>query len=430
MIIAVVALSFAASPAQAQQLYGQRLASKDGKWLLPVASRVLGSSDDDHLRRGSINSWDISVSVGTPIMAAAPGVVEAAGCNLYESRQWPIMQGYGCAIQISHGNKISSQYGHCKQGSLFVKRGDQVTQNSALCLAGLTGMTSFQHVHFTILRNGSPVRIDSVFDISQMKRCFLCNGSNDPKAPVNGVIGGNGTVSTTAQPTTTVAGTRYAQILRILAQYPPQAISLSIMGLLGLLVLVYWLGGKVERIAIIAGVSGMAGAALIVWLFFPLAAPVQAGQQSAALAGGNSWKAAYAFMRKWEGNRCVHDPVRTLKGITQGTYTAWRMSQGMGPADVCTSLTEQQAEAIYYQRYWLASGADKLEPAAAIVVFDHAVNAGVGEGRTIAAQCGNNVNCAIQARLADYRTKGNYATYGRAWTNRVNDLVKYLQKGK
>lgn len=432
MIAVVIALSFVPTSAFGQSLYGQRLASKDGKWLIPVASRVLGSSDDDHLRRGSINSWDISVSVGTPIMAAAPGVVEAAGCNLYESRQWPIMQGYGCAVQISHGNKISSQYGHCKQGSLFVKRGDQVTQDSVLCLAGLTGMTSFQHVHFTILRNGSPVRIDSVFDISQMQRCFLCNGTNDPKTPVNGVIGNNVTHTTTATQPTTVAGTRYAQLLRILAQYPPQAISMGIMGLLGLLVLVYWLGGKVERIAIVAGVSGMAGAAVIMWLFIPLAQPVQAGQHS-AVSGGNSWKAAYAFMRRWEGGSnppCVHDPVRTLKGITQGTYTAWRMSQGMGPADVCTSLTEQQAEAIYYQRYWIASGAEKLSTPVAIAHFDHAVNAGVGAAKGILAQCGDNIECYIKGRLADYRTKGNYATYGRAWTNRVNDLVKYLQKGQ
>jgi hypothetical protein len=424
MIIVAIALSFASSPAQAQQLYGQRLGSKDGKWLLPVASRILGSSDDDHLRRGSINSWDISVSVGTPIMATAPGVVEASGCNLYESRQWPIMQGYGCAVQISHGDKISSQYGHCKQGSLFVKRGDQVTQNSVLCLAGLTGMTSFQHVHFTILRNGSPVRIDSVFDITQMQRCFLCNGSNDPKSPVNGVIGGNGATPTTAQSQPTVAGTRYAQLLRILAQYPPQAISLGIMGLLGLLVVVYWLGGKVERVAIIAGVSGMAGAAVIVWLFVPQAQPPPADRLApAAPTGSAAWEWAYPIIQSMEGWSCTRDGAYTMGGVTQGTYNRWRAKKGMGSADVCANLTKAQAKAIYYELFWVASGADRMPAQLALTVTDHYIN--TGKVSHLSAQCGTDVACFNRARIADYQTKGNCSLYCKAWVNRVNRIRKY-----
>lgn len=409
--------------------YGYRLPSKDGKWLLPVATRLLGSTDDDHVHRGSINSWDLSAAIGSPVFAAASGTVEAAGYYLYENRKWPIMQGYGGAIQIKHGGGISSQYGHCLEGSIRVKAGDQVTASTLLCQVGKTGVTSFNHTHFTILRNGSPIRMDSVFDKGLMRYCHLCSGKNDPKAPIGDSMV---TGQPQAQPQTPMMATRYDQLLTILRQYPPQLVSLAVMVLLGTLVLVYWLGGRTERIAIIAGVSGMAGAAVIVWLFMPIgvvaSSPTNAGQQT-AISGGDSWKAAYAFMRKWEGNRCVHDPVRTLKGITQGTYTAWLQSKGQGNADVCTSLTEQQAEAIYYQRYWLASGADKLAPAAALVVFDHAVNAGVGEGKALIAQCGSDVSCLISARLADYKTKGNYATYGRAWTNRVNDLVKYLQKG-
>ena len=98
-----------------------------------------------------------------------------------------------------------------------------------------------------------------------------------------------------------------------------------------------------------------------------------------------------------EGARCVHDPVRTFKGITNGTYNAWRRDSGAWAGDVCRDLTEQQAEAIYYQRYWLASGADRLSSATAIAVFDHAVNAGVGSAKGLFAQCGDNANCVIQA---------------------------------
>ncbi|TXH43470.1 MAG: hypothetical protein E6Q97_34060 [Desulfurellales bacterium] len=424
MIIAV-SLAIVPMTVSAQSLYGQRLASKDGKWLLPVASRVLGSTDDDHVRRGSINSWDISVSVGTPTMAAAPGVVEAAGCNLYETRQWPIMQGYGCAVQIKHGEGVSSQYGHCQQGSLFVKRGDQVTQNSVICLSGLTGMTSYSHVHFTVLRNGSPVRIDGLFDIRQMKYCHLCNGTNDPKAPINGVVIGSTSHPAPATTTTVAAApTRWAQLLRILAQYPPQTVSLSVMVVLGLLVLLYWLGGKVERIVIVSGSSGMAGALVVVWLFMPLAQPVVAQQQAdGGPVGSAAWEWAYPIIQSNEGWACTRDGAYTMGGVTQGTYNRWRAKKGMGFADVCANLTRAQAKAIYYELFWVPTGANTMPARLALTVVDHYIN--TGAVKHLLAQCGTDVACFNRARIADYRTKDNCALYCVAWTNRVNKIRKY-----
>lgn len=402
--------------------YGQRLASKDGKWLLPVATRILSSSDDDHVRRGSINSWDLSAAEGTPVFAAAPGVVVAAGCNLYESGKWPIMQGYGCAVQIDHGAGINSQYGHCKQGSLFVKKGDQVDATTALCQVGWTGQTSFgPHTHFTILVNGRPIRIDSLFDKGAMNYCKFCAGKNDPAAPVV-----TGQQQATVATVTTSKG---QQLLQALAALPAEQFAMLVSILVCVLMVLWWLFGLYVRVAIVALVTTVIVGGCIAYLFVPTQVQATAAGQPSATVGGDSWKAAYAFMRKWEGNRCVHDPVRTLKGITQGTYTAWLRSQGQPNADVCTALTEEQAEAIYYQRYWLASGADKLPAAAALVVFDHAVNAGVGEGKALVTQCGSNVSCLVAARMADYKTKSNWRQYGQAWTNRVNDLAKHLKEG-
>ena len=410
--------------------YGIRIPSKIQGCYAPVASNLIGSDEDHHTNRNSPTlAWDWSASVGSPIFPMCPGVVTKVRASPGSTEG-----GYGWHITIDHENGLRTLYAHCKENSFRVKVGQQVDVWTPVCVVGRTGMTSWPHVHLNVDVNGKHTRVGQYFDSSQVRICHFtkCQATNKPDAPIH--TGGNvvtGQPQPQARAQTTVMATRYDQLLSILRQYPPQLVSLAVMVILGALVLVYWLGGKVERIAIIAGVSGMAGAAVIVWLFMPIgvaAQPSNAGQQT-AISGGDSWKAAYAFMRKWEGNRCVHDPVRTLKGITQGTYTAWRQSQGMGSADVCTSLTEEQAEAIYYQRYWLASGADKLEPAAALVVFDHAVNAGVGEGKALVAQCGQDVQCLINARLADYRTKSNYATYGQAWQNRVNDLVKYLQKG-
>lgn len=182
--VAVSLLLPSIATAQDNRLYGERILSKDGQWMAPVATRMLGSTDDHHVHRGSINSWDWSVSAGTPVFAARAGTVEAAGCYLYENRKWPIMQGYGCAISINHGGGVVSQYGHCAEGSILVAVGDQVDQWTQLCVVGKTGVTSYYHTHFTILVNGRPIRIDGVFDINQMKICHLCDGVNDPNAPV------------------------------------------------------------------------------------------------------------------------------------------------------------------------------------------------------------------------------------------------------
>lgn len=414
---------------QQPRLYGDRLPSKDGRWLLPVATLHLGSNERDHINRGSVQAWDLIAPSGSPVFPIADGVVKYAGCDN--------KGGYGCWLYIEHAGGIKTIMGHCTHGSITVKTGQSVKQWDVVCTVGMTGMTSFgPHTHLEIHKSGGGrYNVGDFWDASRMKYQRLGNAVSNEVPSQIGVVGGDMvTGQPQPQPQATVMATRYDQLLTILRQYPPQLVSLAVMVLLGVLVLVYWLGGKVERIAIIAGVSGMAGAAVIVWLFMPIgvvAQPSNAGQRT-EISGGDSWKAAYAFMRKWEGGSnppCVHDPVRTLKGVTQATYTAWLRSQGQPNADVCAALTEQQAEAIYYQRYWLASGADKLEPAAALVVFDHAVNAGVGEGKALIAQCGSDVRCLINARYADYKTKGNCAQFCKAWFSRVDDLVKYLQKG-
>lgn len=410
------------------RLYGDRLPSKDGQWLLPTPTLHLGSTDDDHVRRGSINSWDLVAPKGTPVYAARAGAVEAAGCNLYETRQWPIMQGYGCAVSIKHGNGIVSQYGHCDTGSIVVKVGQQVDEWTLLCQVGMTGQTSFgPHTHFTILRNGSPIRIDGVFDIKRMLKYQRLGNAVSNEVPTQiGVVGGNVvTGQPQPQPQVTVLQTRYDQILRILAQYPPQVVSLAVMAILTLLALVYWLGGRTERVVIVALVSGMAGALVIVWLFMPLGVVAQstnAGQQ-AEPTGSAAWEWAYPIIQSMEGWKCTKDPVRTMGGVTQSTYTRWLAKHGHGNADVCASLTKEQAKQLYYELFWVPAGGNELPARLALTVVDHYIN--TGAVKHLLAQCGTDVACFNRARIADYRTKGNCAQYCVAWTNRVNRIRKY-----
>jgi len=104
MIAGAIALWLTAGTAQAQQLYGQRLQSRDGQWLLPVASLLMCSDTKMHVGRGSIPSWDICIPGGSPIYPTAAGTVIYAGCNN--------QGGYGCWVKLDHGGGITSAYAH------------------------------------------------------------------------------------------------------------------------------------------------------------------------------------------------------------------------------------------------------------------------------------------------------------------------------
>jgi lysozyme family protein len=63
-------------------------------------------------------------------------------------------------------------------------------------------------------------------------------------------------------------------------------------------------------------------------------------------------------------------------GILRGT--AWGISAASYPSIDIKSLTKDQAKAIYLRDYWNACHCDNFAPALALLVFDCAVNGGVG----------------------------------------------------
>lgn len=87
---------------------------------------------------------DIPAPVGTPIVAAKPGIVITAS----------YMGSYGNVVMIDHGD-IVTVYGH--NSVLKVSVGQQVSAGQVIALAGSTGRSTGPHCHFEVRVGGRPV---------------------------------------------------------------------------------------------------------------------------------------------------------------------------------------------------------------------------------------------------------------------------------
>ncbi len=88
---------------------------------------------------------DLGVPVGTPVRAAADGVVRYAG----------FYGDYGRLVIIDHGDGWETYYAHNSQ--LLVNAGDQVHRSQVIAKSGSSGRTTGPHVHFEVRHNGTPL---------------------------------------------------------------------------------------------------------------------------------------------------------------------------------------------------------------------------------------------------------------------------------
>lgn len=102
---------------------------------------------------------DFASPVGTPIVAAAGGVVIAAEYH----------HQYGNMIEIDHGNDIVTRYAHASR--LLQKVGDIVRRGQHIADIGSTGRSTGPHLHFEVLVKG----------MHQDPRKFLAAGGNHAK---------------------------------------------------------------------------------------------------------------------------------------------------------------------------------------------------------------------------------------------------------
>lgn len=95
-----------------------------------------GQGTDFHLGN------DLAAAQGTPVLAAADGVVRYAGVH----------SSYGNYVRILHADGDETLYAHMQY--LFVHTGQPVTSGQVLGTVGETGNATGPHLHFEILHKG------------------------------------------------------------------------------------------------------------------------------------------------------------------------------------------------------------------------------------------------------------------------------------
>ena len=121
------------------------------QWPLPVAGTI--TSQFGHRIdpiTGEVSSHtgtDIACAEGTPILAAADGVVTVAnGLDNWGGS-------YGYYIQIDHGGGLETLYAHCS--SICVATGQQVQAEQVIGYVGHTGRVTGNHLHLEVRIDGN-----------------------------------------------------------------------------------------------------------------------------------------------------------------------------------------------------------------------------------------------------------------------------------
>ncbi len=108
----------------------------------PVGSGFGFRSDPITGRTALHTGLDFSADPGTPIQAAAGGMVTSTD---YHPQ-------YGNLLEIDHGNGLTTRYAHTQR--ILVKVGDLIKRGQTVALVGTTGRSTGPHLHFEVLVDG------------------------------------------------------------------------------------------------------------------------------------------------------------------------------------------------------------------------------------------------------------------------------------
>ncbi len=115
----------------------------------PVNGRLLsrfGEREDPFSGEGAMHTGvDISASMGTPVHAAADGIVAFS----------EFFSGYGRMVIIDHGGGMTTRYAHLSK--FEVVTGQEIRRGDVLGFSGASGRVTSPHLHFEVRLGGSPV---------------------------------------------------------------------------------------------------------------------------------------------------------------------------------------------------------------------------------------------------------------------------------
>ncbi|WP_421724565.1 M23 family metallopeptidase [Bauldia sp.] len=122
------------------------------------------------------------LTAGVDVLAAAPGTVTAVRNDMpdliYSDLVAEIVADRECGngLVIDHGDGWETQYCHLKRGSVLVAPGTTVVAGDPLGEIGLSGVTEFPHLDFSVRKDGvdlDPFAPDGINDAS-------CTAETDP----------------------------------------------------------------------------------------------------------------------------------------------------------------------------------------------------------------------------------------------------------
>ena len=130
------------------QIFEQTVRKKAMPTMMPVAAQYNASGfgmriDPFTGQQAMHEGIDFIVDVGTPVVAAAGGVVQFAGFHPQ----------YGNMIDVDHGNDLVTRYAHLLK--VLVKEGDVVQRGRHIADSGNTGRTTGPHLHFEVRFRGA-----------------------------------------------------------------------------------------------------------------------------------------------------------------------------------------------------------------------------------------------------------------------------------
>ncbi len=149
------------------RLFDQHIRKKMVPTQPPVPGRNAGSAFgwrvDPITGQSALHTGlDFQAETGTPILAAAGGVVVTQEYH----------PAYGNMLEVDHGNQLITRYAHASR--TLVKQGDIVRRGQKIAEVGTTGRSTGPHLHFEVLVQG----------VFQDPQKFLSAGGAAPDAQV------------------------------------------------------------------------------------------------------------------------------------------------------------------------------------------------------------------------------------------------------